>query len=369
MATSVTFETATIADAIKKAERIAPDKGMAFDKAAGIVIEVHPADEAVVVRATDLMVFYMEWVDSLQITGDKVIWRFPSRVFASFIASLAIGNNKQVTFTTDGAKVLIQQGRATAKLNTIQSEYYPDWPAFDEADMVSVPELGGRLAQVEWAAHKSEHALGIRFTGEYVLAMDRQRLAVAPLVIPGLEEPFTIPPRLLTGVLRERGETKIKREGTQLLLMPDDKSQLRTIMIGEGYPGVERLMDRDRTESIKFMKQPVIDMINRTVKIAAADRFPTLRIFIGQGEIAALMTDDEKGLIGDVVEIPGQANHKRCEYLFVPENILEAISNSPSDEVEMRYSPGERKLIYINGGSGYECWVTPRTSSSPKGES
>lgn len=362
MPTSVVFETATFADAVKKAERVAPDKGMAFDKAAGIMVEVFPDDDAVVVRSTNLEVFYMEFVDSLQITGDKAQWCFPSRVFASYIASLPIAGNKSVTLTSDGRVVTIQQGRSTARLNTIMPEYYPDWEVFDEDGMVTVPELGGRLAQVEWAASKTEVALGIRFTGTHVAAMDRQRLAVAPLLIPELEEPFTIPPRILSQVVRERGETKLRRDSQQLFIMPDAHTQVRTVMIGEAYPPIDKLMSRERDEKIKFNKTPVIDMINRTMKIAAADRFPTLKIYIGREEIAAHMIDDEKGNIGDVVEIPGQALHRRAEFLFLPENLLDALTNSPSEEVELGYTPNKRQLIYINGGSGYESWIAPRVA-------
>lgn len=365
--TKVVFETATIADSIKKAERIAPDKGLAFDKAAGIVVEVYPQDEAVVVRATNLDVYYMEWVDSLEISGDRVSWRFPSRVFAAFIASLPIGSGRSVTLEAVGPMVRISSGRAVANLNTMDIEYYPTWYQFSEDGMVTIPELGGRIAQVEWAASKSDVALGLRFTGEHVLANDRQKLAAAPLVLAGLSEPFTIPPNTLSGIIRERGDNKVKLEDGVFMIMPDDHTQIRTVVIGEKYPPAERIMSQvNQPETITFRKQDVIDMINRTMKIAAADRFPSLKVIIGREEIAAVMQDDEKGLIGDVISLAGQAIHKRINYFFLPENLLAALSNAPSEEVKMSYTPdNNRLLVYIDGGSGYQAWVAPRADQSP----
>src|SRR6478735_9046351 len=103
--TKVVFETATIADAIRKADRVAPGKDKAFDKAAGIVIEVDPqAEPPVIIRATNLDVYSMEWMDVLSVEGDVARWRLPSSLLAQVMSKLPIGSGTTVTLEeiTDG---------------------------------------------------------------------------------------------------------------------------------------------------------------------------------------------------------------------------------------------------------------------------
>lgn len=373
MTTKVVFETATIADIITKADRVAPSKGAAFDKAAGIVIEVNPdQDPAVIVRATNLDVYSMTWVDTVEVTGESISWRLPSRLLTQVISSLPIGSGKNVTFEEVVGKggytqLHVTQGRVKARFNMMDTSYYPAWGAFDPDFCTPVADLGGRIAQVEWAAAKSDPPLsGVYFDGKQVVSTDRYRLAVAPLLIADLKEPVTVPAGLLGTILKQTGDISIGIEGQQLLLMPDEHTQIRTIVYGMDFPKVERIMKRDYENTITVKKASLLEIMNRVSSFTGSERYPVLRIFIGKGEFACMMSNEDVGLLGDVLELPGQCAHGRVEFLFTPKNITDAIVAAPSEEIELSYDPEKPRFIfYINGGSGYEAWVMPRHDTTP----
>ena len=80
--TKVVFENATIRDVIGKAARVAPTKGSAFEKSNGLLMEVDPDGPEVVLRATNLEIFYMEIADVVSIEGPARTWRLPATVIS-----------------------------------------------------------------------------------------------------------------------------------------------------------------------------------------------------------------------------------------------------------------------------------------------
>lgn len=369
--TTVTFENSTLADVIKKAERVAPDKGNAFDKAAGILIEV--TDEVVVVRATNLNIYSMEWVGHLGVQGPSTTWRVPSKLFSQVVNSLPIGSGKTVTLAemeNNGRKFLsLKSGRTSAKFNLMETDHYPQWSAFDPTDLIKAPDLGGRIAQVEWAAAKSDATTqieGVHFDGVKVVATDRFRVAVSELKIPDLDSAVTVPAGILGQILKQTGEVRIGVDEKQLLLMPDESTQIRAILYGGEYPHVDKVMKRDQPDSVTVKKAQLLEILTRASNFAGNDRFPKLTMFFGKGEIAVMMNNQEIGLLGDVVEVPGQIPHDRVQIYFTPKNILDPISYSPNDEVTIKYNHEVPEgIMYINGGSGYEAWTKPRSAMEP----
>lgn len=367
--TKIVFETATLADAIRKADRVAPNKGSAFDKSAGIVIDITVSpleDPVVVIRATDTTTFYMEWVDPVEVTGVSTSWRLPSKLLAGLMSTLPIGSGSQVTMeekeAEKGRAVHLTTNRKTrCKFSLIDSEYYPDWFSFDDSNLTVVSNLGGRLSQVSWAAAKGEEKIdGVHFDGEQAIATDRYRLARVPFDM-SLGKPITIPSEILTAVLRQTGDVKVGTDGNMFLLAPDEHTQIRTVMSGHEYPKTERLMRRDYPETVTLKKTELLEIMQRSLTFVGSDRFPTMRLFFGKEEINVFMADAERGMLGDAVEIPGQACHDRVEIRFTPKNIIEALEHAPNETVSLGYDPeNSMRVMYIDGGSGYECWVIPR---------
>jgi DNA polymerase III sliding clamp (beta) subunit (PCNA family) len=371
--TKVVFETATLQSAINKASRIAPAKGAAFDKAAGIIIEVNPvADVPVIIRATDLDTFYMEWVDCVLAEGDPTIWRVPSKVFAGVMAGLPIGSGREVTLqdvmNDNGYRYLqMTQARSKAKFNLLAAEYYPHWSAFDPDILTVTPDLGGKISLVEWAASKGNDGVltGVHLDGKRAIATDKYRFATAPLVIEHISDPITIPGTVLTSLLKQKGEVKIAVVDGQLFIMPDLYTQIRTITFGEPYPIVDRIMRRDQPDFVRFRKAVILDMMKQAMNFVGADRNPLLQMYVGREEIAVYLGNRETGGLGDVLDIPTQAVHPRVELRFTPKNIIDAIENAPSEEIVLYYNRTDtRKPVRVDGGSGYEAWVAMRREGS-----
>lgn len=372
--TKVVFETATFADAIKKASRVSPSKGQAFDKAAGIVIDVDPSsDDPITIRATNLQIFSTEWVDCVEAEGEPATWRVPSQLFTQVVSSLPIGSERTVTLEekTNGRITILHlsSGKTKARFNLMSVEYYPYWNVFDPDEMYPANDLGGRVAQVEWAAAQGVEPplCGISLDGEKVIATDRYRLAMSDLKIPDLKEPIVVPAGMLGTILKQTGEVSIGVEDGQLLIMPDEHTQIRAVVFDTQYPQVDRIARRDYPNILRVRKAAILEIMQRASNFAGSDRFPTLRVFFGKGEIAVMMDNNEVGLLGDVVDVPGYADHDRVEIKFTPKNIMDAITNSPNDEVEIGYDTSNAaRIVYVNGGSGYECWVMPRRADQPQ---
>ena len=372
MSATIVFETATIADSIKKAARIAPAKsGHAFDKASGIVFDIYPGEDvSCVLRSTNLNAFYSEVVASVSAEGSATRWRLPAQLLAGVVGTLPIGSGKQVKFEQDGSKVKITSGRMKATMMLADPEYYPSWEMFDGTSMTLVPGLGGRIAQVEWAAspHNDPPLCGVYLDGEWAIATDRYRLARVPCRI-ALPKPIVIPSGILGQSLRQMGDTGVAIGGQMLHLAPDDYTQLQTVIYDVEYPPVSRVMVTDYPQKVTLRKAAVLDVLNRANNFAGADRAPMLRIYVGRGEFAPFMMNEEIGLLGDVLDCPGEADHNRIELKFTPKNLIDAISNAPNDTVALAYDNEKpNRPVYLDGGSGYEAWVVPRQEKRPEVE-
>jgi DNA polymerase III sliding clamp (beta) subunit (PCNA family) len=369
--TKVVFETAAIADAIKKAARVAPTKGSAFDKASGILIQVEfSEDEAVrptiVVRATDLNVFYSQWVDCEEATGRSTTWRLPSALLAGVMSSLNIGKQRTTTFEEKDAErgriLHLSAGRTKSKIVLSDPEYFPDWEVFDPSGLHGVENLASRLNLVDWACDKNPPLNGIYIDGKCAVGTDKYKIIRADLPIDEdkITKPVVVPSKTLAGVLDSNlPEVNVAFEDDSLLIMPDDYTQIKAMLLAAEFPSFDRAMDRSHPEMVKFRKMQLVEIMNRAMNFVGSDRFPTLQVFIGKEEIAVMMANQEIGLLGDVVSIPGQAMHDRIQYKLSPANIISSIEKAPSDEVELYYYQNPLKSIRVVA-PGYEAWIAPR---------
>lgn len=368
MTSSVTFETAALADVIKKAERIAPTKGAAFDKAAGIVIEFDPTQPIplAVVRSTNLDIFSMEWVNVAEWSGEPARWRLPSYLLAQVVGSLPIGTGRSVTFTSEDTGhsfvIHLKSGRTKAKFYPLDVSYYPEWSAFNPDNMFPVTDLGGRIDQVEWAAGKSDPRLaGVYLDGQYAIATDTYRLACVPLSIPDLVEPIVVPSGLLGQTLRQTGDIHVGVSANMLHIMPDDHTQMKTVIYDVNYPNVNKVMNLEFDSQLQINRDALLDVMNRANAFSQGDRTAAFQIYIGREEVAVFMINEQMGQIGDVVEVPGFADHERFVVKFTPKNLMDALNKAPNKDLTISYNKGmARSILKIDGGSGYNAWVVPR---------
>lgn len=358
--TKVTFETASLADALKEAALVAPSRGEAFDKAAGIVLDI--SDGSIVVKTTDLRLWYMQWITPISVEGKPTSWRLPSKVFADVVTKLPLASHTRLVLEQVGNVVKMTHGKKRGQFGLMDSTDYPNWMPFDPDGMTEVPNLAQRVGQVEWAASRANNPpfTGVHLTGEMIVATDRSKFATAPLKIEGLEEPLTVPTGLISRVVKSNDLAKVRADDNHLLIMPDDHTQVRALIYGVDYPDVTRVVDRNRNEYVKVQKGLLLDAMNVAASFSEGERLPIMRTFWGEEEIAVMLESTEFGHLGDVIDIPGQAQHARVEIKFSPDNIMTALERCQSQEITIGYDPGKiSRPIYIHAGDGCEFWVAP----------
>ncbi len=382
--TKVVFETATIQDALKKANIVAPSRGEAFDKAAGIMLTVTRGQEEVLVQATNLEIFYSEWISTLSVTlpdgVEEVQWLVPSRTAAAIVASFPIGTGREVTMEQPaGSRTLkIMSARSRGSLQLITPEHYPQWDVFDPDDLVEVEEFAARLSMVEWACSPDFESSfsGINLDGQYAQACDRYRVARVPMKVDaGTAWPFasdvTIPSRVLSQIIRQTGIVSLGCTPSELLVLPSDHVQIRAVLHAQEYMKLDRITTMTYDWKLEVRKSSLLEILNRVMLVAGTDRNPQLRMWIGKSEIAVMMEDGDENNLGDILGTPGFADHERVSLSFSPKNLLEAIDKCPSEKFTFYYTPAEPlRIIKIDDGAGYEAWVTPRRPPKPgQGES
>lgn len=365
--TKLRFEVASLAAAIKKASRIAPTKsGKALDSSAGIVFEISPQyPNQVTLKATNLEVFYLEVVSALEVVADQpTVWRLSSTMLASIIGSYPLGSGQTMTMEHKGQQIHLSQNRSRGRLNMMRPEGYPQWVAVPPVDLCNVEKFGALIAAVEWAAAKrGEPPLtGVHLNGHAVAATDRYRLAMMPCPVT-LPAPITIPAGVLGAVIRPEADVQMGMINNTLLLMPDDSTQIRTVIYDVKFPNVTTFATYTPPAMIEVNKSGVIDILQRAVIMTQNERdVPTVTVIVGKGEFAAMGLDQEMGLLGDSIMLNGtQAAHPRVQFKFTPQNIIDGINNCPSDKVVIYYNPEDiTKPWKIDGGSGYIAIGVPR---------
>ena len=356
--TRVVIETASLVDAVRKACQVAPSRGAAFDKAAGVFIEIYPGEDfPVILRATNLDVYFMQWIPAVEVEGKAAKWRVASSTLLDVANSLPMSSGAQVTLQDDGQRLRISQRRINGRLNVMIAGSYPIWQPFDPTDLKEVTGLASAMQRVEWAAAKGEIIAGIRFNGENIVATDKYKVAAMPMEL-DLEQEFVIRAKMLSGVLPPNAPVRLGFNGDMMQIMPDDTTQVMALAMAGDYIKIDSVMNRKKPNEVRIHRASLISMLNRALSIKGSDRNPILRVFIGREEVAAFMSNDSLNELGDVIETPGYADHKRVEIRFTPDSIIPALDNSPGDDVTLLYDLEHlNRPVYIKGEQGYECWV------------
>lgn len=364
MPTRVLFETATIADCLRKVQRCIPANGQGFDiNGAGIFMEIRPG-MPVVVKGTNNELFYTEWVDALEIHGDPVDWRLPGR-FADLVGALPMISGSQVTFEDSAGVMKVTQNRISGTLRLIEPSGYPAWSVFDDTVTLPVATLGDKIAQVSWACHPQEAPLsGIYLDGKHMVATKRSCAARVPCEAPALANPVVAPLKLLGQVIRNAGDVRIGLLPTQIAVCPDEYSQIRCVTYGEKYPNVGKALMTDYETSLRMPKKTLMDSVSRLNTITKS-KTSLLQIMIGAGEVSLMIRGlerEEKFEDSFTLESGGQ--HVPTIMRFDPSILLEGIGKGTGDSVELHYNLVDPKAnripVYVSDGMGYEAWFMQR---------
>lgn len=362
---SLTFELASIADAIKKAAIVAPTTGMAFDKSAGILLSAD-TDGHAIVKSTDTQIYFTQRLESKTKPSENVSWLLDSRTLQAFLGSLPTSFGKAVVFTEikgDRPKVEVSCLRAKLKFFLMIQDNYPHWSDFDPSLLVDDIELGSKLNSVQWACAKnakgSESSIlaGVHMDGKNIVATNRFVLASEELEIPGLSEPITIAAGMLADIVKN-GEVAIGSNGNQLLLMSDEYTQIRATLYADSYPNYARIMNRGQPRRVTVSKNEFLALISRAQSVSEAERNHVFSLFIGKNEIALMSDLKERGLFGDVITLSG-ADHVRREYKFPSILLGQILQNCTGESIQIGYDSDSNSAFYFSSGTGYEVWTGP----------
>lgn len=374
--TSVTFETATIADVLKKAEACAPKikaSDQAFGTAAGIVLELWPTGRdgsgpAVRVRSTNLEVFYEEWADCIKMelgqdAPDGYAWRIPAQVITGIVAALPIGTGRQVTLSQEGGLLKLTSNRTTAQVHLIEGTGYPIWESYSEEYSAVVTGLGHRISQVAWACDPKEDPFsGIYFDGTHVVACTRHRAAVVPCEIPILaERAVTVPAKVLAPIIRNAGDVRVGVQDNCITISPDEHTQIRCTIFDRNIPNPSLFTKLQYDSSIVVDKELLIETIRRMLNVTKGSKdVPVVKILIGGGQMTLRVEGSVSGeFVEDSILLDGQGNHFPVVLQFVPATFTEAVGKSPDQKVALWYNatPGvANSIVSVDGGGGYRAW-------------
>ncbi len=365
--TSVTFETAAIADSLKRAEACAPRMAAAdhaFGTASGIMLEIDPSQkEPIHLRSTNLEVFYDEWVDHLEMSGPKTRWRIPVSRFTGVIAALPVGSGRTVTLSHDSGMLSLSSDKTRGQVKLIAPEGYPDWKPYSDQDSTVVNSLGQSISQVSWACDKQlDPYTGILFTEHYVLATNRKQAALAKVDIPMLQgKSVTVPAGAIGKIIRHSGDVRVGLAGPYFTITPDAHSQTRCVLFDQPMP-TPRFIEKTYSGSLFLDRDYMTETVKRMTNICRGSKdTPVVKMLIANENIVLRVEGLESGeWVEEVIEVPGQAEHRDPVMLrFVSEVFGQAVNKAPDEKILLSYdkeASAKNEIVRIDGGGGYMTW-------------
>lgn len=364
---SVTFETASIADAVSKATRVAPTKGAAFDRSAGILFELRPSDptHTITVKATNLDVTYLQWIDPISMEGDEGDWRVPSTLLAGILAGLPMGAGQKVVIAEKANEkdvLIITSGKIKAKIRTMPDVgSFVRWDPFDPVPLVNVAGFATRVAQASWACDRETAPYtGVHIDGTHIVATDRYRLVKVPCTVP-VDEPITVPLDVIAPIMRNLTDARVRAHEGRLQIMPDSHTQITSTIFGVSYPVLAPITDVTPKATMTLDRDILVDAMNRMLVLAKGERYPVSRLTVGNGAIEVHMNVPEVGEMEDTVSVAEGAAHDPYTIYFTPQNLVEGLNHASNPKVIVGYDPTSPRMPWrVDDGSGYLSWIVPR---------
>lgn len=360
----VTFEVSTIVDAIQRAARVAPTKGSALDKAAGIVIQgdPHALGDPVTVMATDLDVSFRTTITALEMGTEPFMWRLPSTLLNGIMGTLPIGGGNQMLMLQHNDEVRFRAGKTKAKLNMIMGNY-PLFAPFDASAHKPATGLAGRLKQVAWAVNNRSVDIlsGVHLDGEFLYGCDRTRLALVPCVVP-VDRPVTAQLTAVASTLRNTSDVGVRATETKLELSPDNHTQVTSRLIEGDYPNVRRIMRDDYTGEVTIQSDVISSVIDRMMVLAKNERSTATSIIIGDGHMEMSMDSADVGTVVDEFEVVGGETGEPFRMKFDSASLRSAINASGRPQFKIRYgapSMGNKKPIELSDDTDFRAILMP----------
>lgn len=368
MTTKVTFDAATLADAVSKAARIAPTKGAAYDQAAGLMMVIDTTNSKCILKSTNLDVTYRQELALTDAKGDSTEWRVPAPILAGLMSNLPLGNGSQVKFIDSGDQnIRIQCGEMLVKL-TMHEGMYPTIDKFDQENMSEANDFASKVSQVSWACERDNSILsGVHVQGEMLVGCNRMVAAMVPCKVP-IAKPVTVPLWTVAPVLGKASDVRISASEKLLNVSLDAETQLTTRIYEGDYPDVTRLLRSDFEGQIELHRGKFVETMERMLVVSRTERQPTVKLTInGTGLINSMTFDmdvESVGRIRDTMDVSGEYDSV-FEIHVTPSFIIPAVNNARDEMVTLKFgcndfAKSKKVPLIITDTKGYVCLVTPR---------
>ncbi len=357
----IEIETAVFADAANRAARVSPTKGAAFDKAHGLVLEVHPDNERqVFIKSTDLETTFLTRMRAAKCDGTGGVWRINAHVLAGFLSQLPTAPGSLVTLVDSKEKLVLRAGKTKANLRTMSPDDFPPFTEYDESGMTLVPNLGQAVSQVAWAVDRdTDPRTGVHIDGERLVACNGTLMAEVPLVA-AVDEPVTAPLQSLSNAMKNTAEVWIKAMSKRLYLRPDQDTQATSRIFAVAYPDLNPMRQRveGHANRVEVSVEILVECIRRQMVLCKGDRYPLIKVTFLDGSLAIEMDVPELGTIEDEIDCKGGALGS-TEIWFTPGVLTQALGAMSSATATIAYA-NPLDPVSMTDGMGYRCIAMPR---------
>ncbi|AKJ71737.1 DNA polymerase III beta subunit [Tsukamurella phage TIN2] len=367
MAATVEFNNAALADAVKRANIIAPTRGRELDKFKGFIIDLYPGEEYVTLRVTNGEVFYTEYLypNELEVPV-ATSWRVASNSTHGIVSNLAASGS--VKLKEEGGKIRITSGRMKATTPLIKSGDYPDPDQFmfEPEGMFNLKGFGTRLDLVGWSTSSDglPPRCGVYMDEGHLCATNGKTLVRVPNEFKFADgrNNIVLPYQLIGPVLRSLEEIQMGVIGDNLVIAPTEDIFIKCSLFEPRFDPVNRIMEKEMPAAISFSKEDVISTLSRVSKIGASDRQIGLDVYIG-GESMTLSVKDRDSAeeIEETILLISGGDHDIVKFMFSVEYFTDIITKAPGRELVMEYNPEKTvSMVKFLGDDGYEGVVMPR---------
>lgn len=364
--TSFLAETGTLADAVSKAARVAPSKGVAAEKCSGVELVYSDKfeDQQLTVKSLDLDSTYLQRVSTLESHGDSANWRVPAPLLAGFLSNLPLSAGKVVDVSEADGFLHLACGTAVAKLR-LMADPLPAVTTYDEDGFVEVSDLARKMSQVSWAAArdvKRGPICGVYINGTHLIATDTYRLAMIPCDLP-VTTPIAVPLFRLSSLLRDVGSIRMKVAGDKLLLMPDEDTQISCAIFQAPYPRVEQIISKfpEADRAFVVSREALADSLERMLVLFKQETDPPkMTVTFGAMTLGLKVSSMMVGEITDQVECDATiTGEDPFDVRFNPNHLLDAVKHASRETIEIRTDGNPQHIAVITDASGYRVFQMP----------
>jgi DNA polymerase-3 subunit beta len=293
-----------------------------------------------------------------------------ARLLNDLVAKLSDGDVELRTLDVSGA--MLQQGGSEYRLQTLDSEDFPEPPEFMDEGQLTLPMgvLRNAVDSVSFAASTDTHRpslTGVLFNYDgstlILVATDTHRLAVRRLERSGIGTNVNaiVPEKALRAIkalpIDDEQDVVIRFGGGRLAVEANGAKVVSQLLAGT-YPNWERVVPSESTRQWSVEVDQLEEKVGRTM-ILARDSANRVR-FKGQGDqIIIAARSEEKGEAKE--EVMMVSRNGDIEIAFNGKYVLDALNPIDGPGVRIEMTENSRPAIFrpAEDDSGYFCVIMP----------